>query len=294
MEDKRLKRVFDQVKLSPEREEAMLADLLAEKKEVSRMKQTNRRRIPAAAFVAAVLVVVLAGTALAAGYFGQLDIEPVNGDYENGYKVTGAYQNISPEQLSEEVLEAAREGSGCREWTFDSWPEVEEFLGLEIADNAMLEEMAQSEWEPPHECDATPEEVRRCTVQMYHSLGSPDEFCIYSSYFGDYFEEGPFGVNVMVLLKVKTEEEGDIPVVFRQENIENVSEEQYVTPSGMEVTIITRDSDVGRLDGTSFKQSTYAAHFTLNNAMFVVYANFSEDTANSTLCLLKQVLDAYE
>lgn len=50
MEDKRLKRVFDQVKLSPEREEAMLADLLNEKKEVSGMKQTNsRHRIPAAA-----------------------------------------------------------------------------------------------------------------------------------------------------------------------------------------------------------------------------------------------------
>lgn len=65
MEDKRLKRVFDQVKLSREREEAMLADLLNEKKEVSGMKQMNRRRIPAAAFVAAVLVIALAGTALA-------------------------------------------------------------------------------------------------------------------------------------------------------------------------------------------------------------------------------------
>ena len=31
MEDKRLKRLFDQVKLSREREEAMLADLLNEK-----------------------------------------------------------------------------------------------------------------------------------------------------------------------------------------------------------------------------------------------------------------------
>ena len=69
MEDKRLKRVFDQVKLSREREEAMLADLLAEQKEVSGMKQMNsRRRIPAAAIAAAVLVVVLTGTALAAAF----------------------------------------------------------------------------------------------------------------------------------------------------------------------------------------------------------------------------------
>ena len=41
MEDKRLVRMFDQVKLSREREEAMLADLLREKKEVSSMKDTG-------------------------------------------------------------------------------------------------------------------------------------------------------------------------------------------------------------------------------------------------------------
>lgn len=66
MEDKRLKRVFDQVKFSREREEAMLADLLTEKEEVSSMKQKNRRRIPAAVLVAAALVIALAGTAFAA------------------------------------------------------------------------------------------------------------------------------------------------------------------------------------------------------------------------------------
>lgn len=68
MKDKKLARVMDQVNLSREREEAILEDLLREKKEVSGMKQTNKRRIPAAALVAAVLVMVLAGTALAAGF----------------------------------------------------------------------------------------------------------------------------------------------------------------------------------------------------------------------------------
>ena len=66
MENRKLNRVFGQVKLSREREEAILADLLREQKEVSSMKQTNRHRIPAAALVAAALVVVLAGTAFAA------------------------------------------------------------------------------------------------------------------------------------------------------------------------------------------------------------------------------------
>ena len=108
MEDKRLKRVFDQVRLSQEREEAMLADLLNEKKEVSGMKQTNNRhRIPAAALVAAVLVIALAGTAVAASYFGRLDVLPAEGGYENGYHIWGAYQNIPPERLSKELLDYA-------------------------------------------------------------------------------------------------------------------------------------------------------------------------------------------
>ena len=66
MERQKLNRVFNQVKLSQAREETMLADLLNGKKEVSSMKQTNRRRIPAAALAAAVLVIALTGTALTA------------------------------------------------------------------------------------------------------------------------------------------------------------------------------------------------------------------------------------
>ena len=101
MEDQKLNRVFDRVKLSRSREEAMLADLLREEKEVANMKNTRKRRLPAAALAAAVLIVVFAGTALAGGYFGRLDVSPVGGDYKNGYHVQGAYQNILRESLSE-------------------------------------------------------------------------------------------------------------------------------------------------------------------------------------------------
>lgn len=297
MEDKKLNRVFDQVKLSPEREEAMLADLLRGKKEVSTMKRTTRRRIPAAALAAAALVAVLAGTALAESYFGRLDVTPVKGDFENGYQVTGAYQNIPPERLSEELLErAAQAGGGIDELIFGSWSEAEEFIGLEIADNPMLEEMAQSEWTPPHEGDATPEDMRRCTVQMNYSLGLPDQITLYASYFGDYFEEGPFGVNVLAFLRVKgAGGQADRPVSLSLGNIENVSEEKYVTPSGVEVTIFTQDGAVTRaVDGASFQQPFYTAYFELHNAVFELYTAYSEENADIALSRLKQVLDAYE
>ena len=140
MEDKRLKRVFDQVKLSPEREETMLADLLAEQKEDT-MKQKNRRRIPAAAIAAAVLVAVLAGTAMA--YFSRVTVAPY-GD-EGGYSVRAETGNVPLSELSEDVLQRAAEASVSGELLpFQSWEEAEEYLGLDIADNARLEQMEKS------------------------------------------------------------------------------------------------------------------------------------------------------
>ena len=261
------------------------------------MKQTRRRRIPAAALTAAALVAALAGTALAESYFGRLDVTPMKGDFENGYWVTGAYRNVPPEYLSEELLErAAQTGEGSDELIFGSWSEAEEFIGLEIADNPMLEEMAQSEWTPPHEGDATPEDMRRCTVQMHCSLGLPDQIMLRASYFGDYFEGGPFGVNVLAFMRVKGAGDlGDSPVSLGIGNIENVSEEKYVTPSGMETTIFTQDGTVTRaVDGVSFQQPFYTAYFELHNAVFELYTAYGEEDADIALSRLKQVLDAFE
>ena len=296
MEDQKLNRVFDRVKLSPEREEAMLADLLREKKEVSSMKQTTGRRIPAAALAAAALVITLAGTAVAVGYFERLDILPVAGNYENGYEVTGAYQNIPLERLSEAVLaHAAQADGGIDELIFSSWSEAEEFLGLEIAGNPMLEEMAQSEWRLLHECDAAPEDVRRCTVQMCYSQGLPDQIMLRASYWGDYFEEGPFGVNVLAFMRVKeAEETQDMPVTINSRDIEVVNEEKYMTPKGIDATIITQIGTGTTLDGSSYRQHSYFAYFSYNNVMFQVITNFNEENADTALYLLKQVLDAYE
>lgn len=296
MEKNELNRVFDQVKLSPEREEAMLADLLSEKKEVSSMKQTNSRHgIRLAVLVAAALVVVLAGTAVGVGYFGRLEVSPIGGDYENGYEVTGAFENVPVELLSEEVrARAAEMHKGSEDLTFGSWSEAEAYLGLEIASNPMLEEMANSEWTPLHECDAKPEDLQYCDVHMVYSLDQPSQIMLHADYFGDYFAEGPFGVNVFAALRVKAPGQEDVPFTFGMKNIKNVSEEKYVTPSGMEVTIITRDAPMRSMDGTTFQQSSYIAHFALNNAVFVVCTNFGEETADSALHLLKQVLDAYE
>lgn len=297
MEDKRLKRVFDQVKLSPEREEAMLADLLNEKKEVSGMKQTNNRhRIPAAALVAAVLVIALAGTAVAASYFGRLDVLPAEGGYENGYHIWGAYQNIPPERLSKELLDYAAQADGGEEgkWTFDSWSEAEEFLGLELADNALLEAMPHEEWEPHCEYCLGPKDVGRCTIETHFSLGLPDVISLSAGYFED--EYADFCVNVFAYLRVKGAEKEDVPFGLGSEmNLKNAEAEEYVTPGGLKVTIIaTEYSAVSELDGAVKMCSAYNAYFTLNDAMFWLRTDFNEENAAAILEQLKQVLDAYE
>lgn len=301
MEDNKLNRVFDRVKLSPEREEAILADLLCEKKEVANMKNARKRRLPAAALAAAVLIVVLAGTALAGSYFGRLDISPLGENYEKGYNVQGAYENIPQERLSEELLAhlAQAEVSKGGELSFGSWSEAEEFIGVEIANNPMLEEMERSYRDSPPEGDIyiSPEDVGRCTAYVSYSRGQDgvqvENILLHSDYFGD--EESHFGVNVFAYMRVKAENQKDQPVSFDCRNIKNAREEKYVTPSGLEVTIFTQDSNViDGVDGSTFQQANYTAYFSLNNALFTVHTLFNEQTADYTLSMLKQVLDAYE
>ena len=92
MANKKLDRVFDRVKLSSQWEEAMLADLLSETKEVAGMNK--KRKISTTALAAAaVAAVLLAGTALAvafdlpeilADWFGQRWEEKSGGAVEEG------------------------------------------------------------------------------------------------------------------------------------------------------------------------------------------------------------------
>ena len=63
MEDKRLNRVFDRVKLSPGKEEAILANLLSEQREVYMVK--NRKKITAVLAVAAAMLLTTAALAAA-------------------------------------------------------------------------------------------------------------------------------------------------------------------------------------------------------------------------------------
>ncbi|MCI8655940.1 MAG: hypothetical protein HFF72_00705 [Oscillospiraceae bacterium] len=283
MEDKRLKRVFDQVKLSREREEAMLADLLNEKKEVSGMKQMNRRRIPAAAFVAAVLVIALAGTALA--YFSRVTVAPY-GD-EGGYSVRAETGNVPLSELSEDVLQRAAEASVSGELLpFQSWEEAEEYLGLDIADNARLEQMEKSMRAMSLGEDDSPVLAPCLLLLWYYGSGRPDTIDLSACY-----EEGDYAVNVEAVLLVEDPDfDWERSYHFANAGAEMSGAEQYVTPGGLETTIVT-SRETFREDAVFTKCE---AEFVLGRASFRVWISVPDgDSVEGPESLLKEVLDAY-
>lgn len=108
------------------------------KTEVMNMKReesfTKKRRIPAAALVAAILVIALAGTALA-GVFDYLNLQVFSNAEDSGYTVTGSPMTKYPlSAFSPALLEAseARNGLAVVDILFDTWAEVREFVGLDI------------------------------------------------------------------------------------------------------------------------------------------------------------------
>lgn len=282
MEDKRLKRVFDQVKLSPEREETMLADLLAEQKEDT-MKQKNRRRIPAAAIAAAVLVAVLAGTAMA--YFSRVTVAPY-GD-EGGYSVRAETGNVPLSELSEDVLQRAAEASVSGELLpFQSWEEAEEYLGLDIADNARLEQMEKGLWGIDLDEGQGPV-VAPCITDLRYSNGLPDTITLTASYV-----EGDYSVKEEAVLMVEDPGfDANRAYNFANPMAELHSTEAYVTPSGVEAVIIT-SRVVFRED---FVRMEYTAQFVLHQASFSVRISVDEGkSGGGALTLLKEILDSYE
>lgn len=261
----------------------MLADLLNEKKEVSGMKQMNRRRIPAAAFVVAVLVIALAGTALA--YFSRVTVAPY-GD-EGGYSVRAETGNVPLSELSEDVLQRAAEASVSGELLpFQSWEEAEEYLGLDIADNARLEQMEKSMRAMSLGEDDSPVLAPCLLLLWYYGSGRPDTIDLSACY-----EEGDYAVNVEAVLLVEDPDfDWERSYHFANAGAEMSGAEQYVTPGGLETTIVT-SRETFREDAVFTKCE---AEFVLGRASFRVWISVPDgDSVEGPESLLKEVLDAY-
>ena len=263
------------------------------------MKQTTRRRIPAAALVAAVLVIALAGTALAAGYLGRVRISQID-DYcgnsgdQKGYGVDMPDSCIPVASLSEEVLAACpgREADNSVRIPFGSRPEAEAFLGLDLADNA--------EWE---EANSGTNEKRwgDCITYINYSPENlPANIIVSTSY---------NKANCLVCETVQCSTDAalpgpdpDAPVIGVMIPVYGENEfQEYVTANGIESTIY-KETVTETLSSGSYERTRYTAHFIKNNSLYTVDVYSSETWKIDRESMefldpwdtLIEVLDAYE
>lgn len=254
------------------------------KTEVLNMKReknaARNRRIPTAALAAAILVIALAGTALAAGYLGRVTIVPMEqvmgrtgGDT---HAIYGNCERIPVESLSDEVLAFAAEtgtpddGMIKAERDFASFAECESFLGLELADNPVLE--AQPLYE-----DGKP---AASTVYIFSCKQIPASIRVDS-----FYEVDGYRINAYVLLRTENDRDmADYDIGISPSD--GGSFEDYVTRSGMEVRLLTEESAHG--------EHICNAFFARNNALFMLGLLVENGNADTALDTLKNILDAYE
>ena len=252
--------------------------------EVMNMKreETKRvRRIPRAALIAAALVLALAGTAVA--YLSRVTVAP----YGDGYSVHAEAGNVPLASLSEVVLQrAANADSRADALPFQSWDDAEAYLGLEIADNARLEQMEKGLWGIDLDEGQGPV-VAPCITDLRYSNGLPDTITLTASYV-----EGDYSVKEEAVLMVEDPGfDANRAYNFANPMAELHSTEAYVTPSGVEA-VITTSRVVFRED---FVRMEYTAQFVLHQASFSVRISVDEGkSGGGALTLLKEILDAYE
>lgn len=262
------------------------------RREVMNMKreETKRiRRIPRAALIAAVLVVILAGTALAAELLGYIQIDLKNPDETNtsgeGYTGGAAYQTIPGESLSEAALERA---AGMEDvfgnWKFDSWSEAAAFLGIELLSNPKLEEL------PPVKkkggCDAM--------VWIYSGEDQQQPFFILlsASYQAD-------GCRITQAAHMNFQHLGYPQQEAGWEFAKHRGEthlEEYTMPSGIEASIITTTKKIGAAGVLDY--TTHTAYWVTDDVLYALRTSVHDpvDHPDSVhaLEILKEVLDAYE
>lgn len=250
-------------------------------------RRPPKRGVPRAALIAAVLALVLAGTAIAAETLEWLKVDSVDGSREDffnepTYHVRGGRGFVPLESLSPEIRERtaqAEASNGDKDaYTFGTWSEMEEFLGLELADNPRLEQMDQRKNKVT--LTGCPSISGNCIMQIGYLASTPYDIFVLSSCKS---EDGS-QFDVMAVLYTEAfladpQQDPDTLGYYIPEG-DGTEVEEYLTPGGLAVTIVTDAGD-----------SVIAAYFEKNDARFRISLTVNTDEA---MALMKGVLDAYE
>lgn len=244
-----LNRMFHALTPAPEREKVLLEELLQSDTRRERPVK-NWKRITVCVAVAALLMACTMGAAAVALLFNSDKIEVTK--KPNGvFSLSGGEITYFPvDSLSDELK--ALEGPSSEYFTFnperptfDSWEEVEKFVGLELMNNPVLDASAA---EIPYSELDNPYNIRRFAILVETGLREIDVM-------GDY-QIGEVEIHVDQLIytdRIGTTEleksrntryyydfSGDF-----ERGVE-IEEETYVAPNGLEALIVKTDDENGQ------------------------------------------------
>lgn len=287
-------------------------------------RRPPKRGVPRAALIAAVLALVLAGTAIAAEALG-LTVNFVtvlgwneDGLLDSGYEILDAHTPIPEERLSQELLElAAGTGDGGRYLAFPTREEAEALWGLELLKNRRLNRPTLSVIELDGEAFSGD-----CVMHISCCGGKLMNTRLQTNYCVQLLDMPLMSVTLNTSLLTENalgtdyENGRSIGYFFNADPEDTVQTcEGYVTPGGLEAVIITSHV-IPRLDPEAraeaeaegaqiIEESRYtSAYFVRDDVLYELSVDdFVVDdgegphflyTEEEVLGVLKQILDAYE
>ena len=280
----RYRKMMEQVSLDEEAKARLLERVTA--------GERKRHRAPLRTTLAAACVcLALVGGALAAEavfgvpVFRLTDTSPVTGEplagFANGLDEREGQTVKQPEAaFSARVLSDVSNGTEHLE--FASWEEAEEYLGVELMDNAAL---AQARWDGEERGGP----VTVSLSAMDGTLTAARATAVYRMNETAADEGNAAPVRVGVTACVYTEHSPiaaeDLFVQYGFAGDYTITAEEYTGTNGLTAVIAAAENGE---DGVT----TYVAQFLWNGAAFTVDAVFAPDDAHA-LDTLKQVLDAF-
>ena len=282
----------------------------------------GRRGWSRAAVIAACLCAVLAGTAVAAELSGVRIVDIWNNEMRatgpdgtleevSGVTISRDIRYFSIDELSQQIMELDQGFTEPAARTFSSWEKMEDFVGIRVMENPVLDEahsggtmdvglpdgkgrfVALFNPGPGHAADGVTPMDGIVAVRMYgcYSLrsGSPE-----------LHPWGGIDITVSAELAIDTENSFLDEMELLYSDDAATVQETYVTPSGLNVLI--SKTEIPEQEGGSVPSPAvdwYTAYFTLDGVFFrisaVDYKDFNGGNIPAGLVeeTLKEVLDGF-
>lgn len=311
MENK-YRNMMDEVQ-APESLRESVMDMI-EKERTQKARPAPVRALMAAACICALLVVgAVAVEALIFDFvhvYGSENPQTVYVRMKNGedgeleemdvlYEVVGddAMREIPLSELSPAMQDFAEQHKG-EEWygenlAFDSWEAAEEYIGRELADNALLEQAEYTRLQYGRE----PYVEGNCIVGSFIKYGELSSMDVAARYSLPYPNAKMGEINNIIMnVEADLYIGYDLPMNPSWVVIDNgywsvAGQESYLTANGLE-TVIIDVKDVR--DGEIQSNGSYRAFFFLRGVRFKLEVGYWGNRAEPILTTLKQVLDAYQ